>query len=451
MSIRPGAPETLVVVCSPNLGILDNWLPVVVTASERPARPRVVLVVPHRSTVLRIDPDDTVVALTDSVVDEVLFRRVDGGFAAAPSLVEAQRLASSERLATLARRATDSLARRLAGRGPSEAAPSGALRWLLRALRPRALRRPDVDPAERIGPRAMLCYDVYVHLDTPSLEALAAIGPLPRASLHHGVDIVRPDPRLRAVPDDRGLDVAVNLFSELERPGYLDRHGLDGPNVRVTGVPRHERGWVERVVATSRERHEVPWDDVVFVISRPGGPSYLPTERKVTALAAIHRVACEERGLRLVVKLHPKEVDDGTIGRGLPAEAEGRSWMRVRAHPFHIAQHALLAVGFWSGVLADMVALGVPAIEYLDVRGLPEHDRPGITRDARGRPVFTSLREHGLVLPADDPDEFAAHVERILEDRATVLAEQRAAHARVLHPAEGSIGRVLDGLGLTAR
>jgi hypothetical protein len=443
--------DVLTVVCSPNLGILDNWLPVVTAAKERDPALRVVLVVPHRSTVLLVDPDDTLVALTDAVVDEVLFRTVDGGVVVARSLVEARRLARSERLGTLAQRLIDSVAWRIARRRPSDHPTSGPLRALVRLLRPRALRGADVDPAVRIGSHPMLCYDVYVHLDEPSRWFLAALGPVPRASIHHGLDIVRPDERLRAVPSDPALDVAVSLFSELERPGYLDRHGLSGPAVRVVGVPRHERAWVERVVATSSARHRIDWDDVVFVVSRPGGPSYLPAERKVAALAAIHRIACEERGLRLVVKLHPKETDDGTIGRGLPAADEGATWMRVRAHPFHVARHALVAVGFWSGVLADMVALGVPAIEYLDVRGLPEHDRPGVELDARGRPVFTSLRAHGLVLPADDADEFAAHLDRVLADRAGVLAEQRSAHARVLHPAEGAIDRALGGLGIAPR
>jgi hypothetical protein len=43
------------------------------------------------------------------------------------------------------------------------------------------------------------------------------------------------------------------------------------------------------------------------------------------------------------------------------------------------------------------------------------------------------------------------HLDRVLADRAGVLAEQRAAHARVLHPAEGAIDRVLGGLGLAPR
>lgn len=444
-----GAPRTLVVVCAPNLGILDNWLPVVVTAHDRDPTLRVVLAVPHRATIVGVDPDDTVVRLTDDVVDEVLFPTLDGAIVSAPSLRAAHHAARGERVGVTALRLAASIAWRLGRRRLGR--PSGALRALLRALRPRSLRHADVDPAERVGRDAALCYDVYVHLDRASREFVTALGPLPRSSLHHGVDVVRADAHLRALPDDPERDVAVNLFAEAERPGYLARHGLEGPAVRVVGVPRHDPAWMERVIERSRGLHGLDWDDVVFVISRPAGQSYLPMARKVAALAAIHRVACEDRGLRLLVRLHPKEGDDGTIGRGLPTAGEGATWMRSRAHPFHIARHALLGVGFWSGVLTDLVALGVPAIEYLDVRGLPEHDRPDTPRDARGRPIFTSLRAHGLVLPADDPDEFAAHVDRVLTDRAAVVAEQRAAHARVLHPPEGAIERVLDGLGLGER
>lgn len=431
----PARPRTLVLIVAPSLGSLDSWLPVVSARRERDRSTRIVAVVPERRTILAVDPDDTMVRLAEALVDDVLAPTVDGGWVRADGFVAARDLIGSERLASGVARVLGALARQVLRR-PSRGGPPRGTSAILRALRPRATRRADVSPAELIGTEAMVCYDVHVHRHPASAAVLAELGDLPRASLHHGIDLVRDDgrrfPLVRA-----DLDVAVGLFSELERPAYRTVHGLDDAVLHVVGIPRHDPEWMERVIATSRERHHVPAEDAVFVISRPAGSSYLPAERKVAALAALHRVVCEERGLPLVVKLHPKEGDDGTLARGLPRSGEGRSWHRVRAHPFHIARHALAAVAFHSGVLIDMVALGVPAIELIDVRGLAEHDRPGTPRDARGRPMHSALRAHGLVLPADDGDDLAVALDGILTDRAAVVARLRRAYDATF-PAPGS-------------
>lgn len=431
----PARPRTLVLVVAPSLGSLDSWLPVVSANRDRDPDTRIVAVVPERRTIVAVDPDDTMVRLADGLVDSVLAPTVDGGWVRADGFVAARDLVGRERLASGVARVLGALSRRFLGRRPLVGTPPRT-RAILRALRPRATRRADVRLAEHIGAGAMVCYDVHVHRHPASAAVLAELGDLPRASLHHGIDLVRDDgrrfPLVRA-----DLDVAVGLFSELERPAYRSVHGLDDAVLHVVGIPRHDREWMERVIAASRERHLVPVEDAVFVISRPAGSTYLPDERKVAALAALHRVVCEERGIPLVIKLHPKERDDGTLARGLPTSGEGRSWYRVRAHPFHIAQHALAAVAFHSGVLIDMVALGVPAIELIDVRGLVEHDRPGTQRDARGRPMHSALRAHGLVLPADDGDDLAVALDGILTDRVDAVARLRRAYDATF-PAPGS-------------
>jgi hypothetical protein len=139
-------------------------------------------------------------------------------------------------------------------------------------------------------------------------------------------------------------------------------------------------------------------------------------------------------------------MEDGTLAEALPADEQGVSWSISRAHPFHLAQHSRLAVTFLSGVSVDLVAMGVPVIELLDVRGLAGLDRPGSPHDDRGRPLFGPYRRDGLVIPADDLDDLRAAFTRVLADRTGTLETLASAHRSVFAAPEGAIPRIVADL-----
>ena len=437
-------PATLVVLAAPSLGILDNWLPVMAAARERYPDWRITVVVPERGTLREVRVDDTVVGLVDELCDDVIVPAADGGWLRFAGLAEARAATDAERRGERALAALAAAAWRLRRRR-LDVVPR-ALRPALRPLRPRSLRGAATSLRSAIGPSPRLCYDVYVHLKPSTRPVLAALGDAPRFSLHHGIDvIVRPSSA--AVPTDAPrLERRVYLHADVERTVYATAHGVPDAAMRVVGVPRHAPWWVDRVVAASEARHTVPWDDAVLVVSRPAGSSYLPTDRKEAALRALHRVVVGELGLRLVIKPHPKEGDDGTVARALPAAEEGVTWMRSGAHPFHLARRSVAAVAFHSGVVVDLVMLGTPVVELIDVRGLPRHDVPDAVRDARGRPMFSAFRQRGMVLPADDADDLRLQLRRCRDDRDAVVAELRSAVTAVFPPVPGAIAGIVADL-----
>lgn len=434
--------ERLVVLASPGLGILDNWLPPLAAARERRPDLEIVVVVPERATLLDVDPDDTVVALVDGLVDRVVVPTADGGWVAQPTLAAAGRAAASERAAVAALRVLAAVGRRLGRRVDPSRPPLTAL---LRGLRPAALRVRDVDLATLGGPKTRVCYDVYVHRKPAARRVLVALGDAPRSSLHHGIDLVAPSAKDIASPEPH-LEARASLYSASECDVYVARYGVPPDRLHVDGVPRSDASWVARVVAASAARHVIPDPGYVLVVSRPAGSSYLPWERKVRALRDLHRVVCEERGLRLVIKPHPKEGDDGTLAAALPAAGEGITWQRSAAHPFHLAAGAHAAVAFHSGLVVDLVDLGLPVIELIDVRGLAAHDGPDAVRDARGRPAFSAFRRAGMVLAAEDADDLRAHLDRIEDDRAGTTTALRAARDAAFARVPGAIDRIVDDL-----
>ncbi len=436
------AARRLVVLASPGLGILDNWLPIVAAARARRPDLEVVVVVPERATLLDVDPDDTVVRLVDEVVDLVIVPAVDGGWVGHPSLVAARMAADAERPAAAVLGLVAGVGRRL-GRPVDPARPP--LVGALRRLRPDVLRGDAFALGPLGGPEARVCYDVYVHRKPSARRALVELGDAPRWSLHHGIDLVAPSSKDVASPEPH-LEARASLSAAAERDVYVDRYGVPADRTHVDGVPRSDPAWVTRVVAASAARHPTPAPGYVLVVSRPAGSSYLPRDRKVRALADLHRVVCVERGLRLVVKPHPKEGDDGTLAAALPPRSEGVTWERSGAHPFHLAAGAEAAVAFHSGLVVDLVDLGVPVIELIDVRGLPAHDGPDAVRDARGRPMFSAFRRAGMVLPAEEADDLRAHLDRIAADRTGTVLALRAARDAAFARVPDAIGRITTDL-----
>jgi hypothetical protein len=431
----------VVVLCSPSLGILDNWLPVLHAARRDHPSWRIRAVIPATQTVMDVVEDDTVVRLADEILDEVVFRAADGRLLRARSLVEARRIAGSRPLLGVLTRGAAALERRAGGTVPGRVAAR-----MVRAVAGLAAgrRRRRVPLATLRMPQTVLCYDVYVSDKPACRDVLTALAGTPRYSIHHGVNVVEPYPHPVRRPDRS--PVVAYLYAAAEREAYRVNHGLDDGALRVVGVPRHEQAWMEHVIAASERRHDLAWDDAVFLISRPGGSSYLPDDRRRQALRDIHRVVCEENGLRLVVKPHPKEGHLRALASAFPSDTHGHTWTLSRAHPFHIGARSRFAVSFLSGVAIDLIPLGVPTVERLDVRGLPGHDGPDALRDERGRPAYSYFRRHGLVLPADDVDDLRAQVQRILADREQVVAQVQAAYAGVFAPPEGAIGRIVSDL-----
>lgn len=432
--------DRLVVIASPGLGILDNWLPVLAAARGRRPDLEVVVVVPERATLREFEPSDTVVRLVDGLADRVLVPAVDGGWVGHPTLTAAAAGTRAERRAERVLRLMTAVGRRT-GRPVDPLRPP--LPRLLRTLRPAVLRGVDADPAVLGGPTARVCYDVYVHRKPAARRVIADLGRAPRLSLHHGIDIVVPSVR-DVASDAPDLEVRAYLYADAERSVYADRYGVPAAAHRIVGVPRSDPAWAARVVAASADLHPTPDPGYVMLVSRPAGSSYLPWDRKVRALRDLHRTVCEERGLRLVVKPHPKEGEDGTLAAALPPDGEGVTWERSFAHPFHLAQGALAAVAFHSGVVVDLVDLGVPVIELIDVRGLAPHDGPAAVRDAAGLPMFSAFRRAGMILPAEDAEGLRRQLDRIAADRDGVVAALRAARAATFARVPDAVDRIVD-------
>jgi hypothetical protein len=431
-------------VCSPSLGILDNWLPVLCELRRRADNVDIVCVIPRAHTVDEVDPTNVLCTLADGVVSRVIFRSYSDAWISAPTLSD------SKRMNVMGFR--ERLARRISRNLPNRGAARSAGHLIAKALRlgsPRAAGTVTLESA-LAGTRAVL-YDVYEERKGYNRELMTTLGGVPRFSICHGIDVktVAGESLPPTQPLARG-EIIAYLFSDLERNYYLQRFGVADSAVKVVGVPRHAAAWIQTVIGRSRPASAELGDGFIFVISRPGTTAYFPRERKRAAIEDIRRLAFDSLGLKVVVKLHPKEHPEGLYEEVFGEESYGVRWTYSNLHPFVLGERCQFAITFFSGVATDMLALNTPVIERLDLRGIPEYDNPDSLRSETGEPVF-SYRRLGLVLGASDYAELERHAEAVIRNRRDVVnalgATYRSTFPVVEDVSGGIVQDVLSRIG----
>ena len=375
-------------LCGPGIGILDSWLPVLTKLKQSLPKAEFVCCFSKGNNIEHIHPREITITLAEKIFDSALVCLPSGLWVWSHSLLALpMRYAASRQEQFLI-----GIIKRLVSRR--------WLKWLckplqgkLKNIQRRRYARDLVALKDLATANAMLLYDVYEETKAYNRSFLRHLDQVAKFSLCHGIDINQ-DPIVKRYLHSRRQDrLQAYLFSAEEIPYYQGTYALSDKQLQVVGVPRHDPSWVEYLC--SQVQLDFSWDNCVLLISRPALP-YLPFERKRQQLKNIKKIIIDELGLKLVVKRHPKEAASPVFAEIFGEENLGVTWCYANAHPMVIAKQSRFAITFYSGVAVDMLYLGVPVIEYLDLRGLPEYDTASALRDDKGEPVF-SYRHLGLV------------------------------------------------------
>jgi hypothetical protein len=415
--VRAHAPDgpTLCFVCSPSLGILDNWLPVLWNLRKASSRITLVCVLPRPRSVDELDLSNVLVVLAGTVFDRVMFRSHAGNWLSTPTFPEAvalHRLGRGEAV-------WHNVANRLQA-GRLTAPASRALRRGLELLERCGRARADavVRPEAVLEPVRAVLYDITEELKDYNADVMRCLDGVPRFSLLHGIELKSPTagPQQSYELTSIRASATAYLFSDLERDLY--RHGRD-MTLRVVGIPRHEPQWMQTIIEHGSAAAAELGEGFVFVISKPVNKRYLFRERKRQALEHVRRLA-SELGRKVVIKRHPKEHADGLCEDVFGREAYGERWAYSNLHPFVLGTRCAFAISLRSSVVLDMIAVGTPVIELVDLRGIPRYDHADAPRDEQGEPVL-GYRYWGLVLGASEYGRLKRHAEEILEARDRVV------------------------------
>ena len=424
----------IVLLCGPIVGLLDNWLPVVARIRALDAAIRLTCLFPNQRIMEQLRENPVLLKLADSVFDE---------FALVVSDRMLLRSTSCEKLLNIASggpgfRVVAGLARRSAKFGGGMLA--GRIWRMFGLLAGAGVETRKI--SDLAWARALL-FDIREIEKSYCEHLLLAMKRLPAYSVAHGLGAI-PASRLEAsaaVPMSEPMEKFVRtrvrafLHSTEQADVYRQKYRLRDDQMEMTGILRHEKSWLERLRESSDDLPVQFAEGFVFLVSRPA-TGVLPPERKRRSLE--HLADCIQRlgPQRIVVKRHPKEADENCFAAVFGEENYGKTWIYSRNHPLDLGMRCTFAFAFCSGIVADMAWLGVPAIEYLDLRGIPEYDNVDSFRDASGNPVL-EFRFNELAMGVQDHDSLERAIIRIKNSREQVIAELRGAYQRIFPVVEG--------------
>lgn len=206
------------------------------------------------------------------------------------------------------------------------------------------------------------------------------------------------------------------LFSKNEISFYKELYNLKEEQIKVYGIPKHEKQWIENFEVNNIETNK----KYIFIISRPTN-EFITIGRRIKFLKMIKKIAIKYK-LELVVKLHPRELTNRLYEKVFDSNGEKVKWRLSYKHPYSLGKKCEFAISYYSGVPVDLINLGVPTIELSDFRGIAGDDHKLSMRNSRGEAV-REYRYLNLVLGATSEDEFEKHVKNILYNKNKVVKD----------------------------
>ena len=292
-------------------------------------------------------------------------------------------------------------------------------------------------------------YDMHVHIKSYNYDLMKAVEGVKKYSICHGLGVLNQTKGRSKIANEDTSNITAYLYSEHEREHYKGVFGLSDANLQIVGVPRHSSSWMKFILEHEKGISGEIGEGFIFVISRPILFKFLSRKAKRKSLEYIWRLG-DELNKKIVVKLHPKEKIDGLCEEVFGKSHYGERWFYSNSHPFVLGQKSAFAISFHSGVPIDLIPLGVPTIELLDLRGVPEDYNKGALRDQNGSPA-SSYRYNGLVLGANDYYDLKFQAERIMNDRVSILNQLRVQYNKFVAKIENADVLVADQImaGLT--
>lgn len=352
---------TFFFLCHPDLGILDNWLPVIYNIKKKFKSSKLVMILPKSSVVTRLGLDNVIYKIADQIFDEIIVRAPSG------VLLRENSLSASYSDSTYLKflfRLLSIYEERVKKISFFKIIVEFFLK-IYRWISVLANRESVVNMADVVSKKDVLLYDIHVENHELLNDILPAFYKCYRFSIDHGVIARIENSKIKKIVNTTNLKVF--LFSDFfQRKYYREKYALSDQNLSVVGILKHDENWITLIKKQSlRLPDNFNGDDTVILFSRAIS-SYLRRDRKEQSVRDIKKVVIDELGMKLVIKTHPKEFRDTTFDKILGKENYGKNWIYSDLHPFVLGDGKKITISFYTGIAFDMNRIGVACIEYFN-------------------------------------------------------------------------------------
>ncbi len=407
--------NTIYFICSPSLGILDNWLPVIHKLRDKYPNAELVCVITKSTNAELIDTSNILIRISEKLFDSIIYKSNSGCWFKSKSFFDAKKANTPflyERFLLISQR--------VCLKSTITASLSSFISLFYR-FHDLLSQQRKISLSKLGGKRDVVLYDIYEETKEYNRDLLNCFKGAPKFSIGHGgINVEQKTIENRTIDQSNGClnEVSAFLFSKNEKSFYKNIYSLESSDIHIMGFARHNEKWISYLNSIDSEQKNQSWDNYIFIISRPLS-EYFTLDRKIQAIKDIKELAFNNLALRLVIKLHPKEQDYKIYENVLGKDTYETQWRFSNDHPFLLSKKCIFAIAFFSGVVIDMAALKVPAIEFLNMRGLKKFDNENSLRDESGEPVL-EYRYSGIVLGASDYEQLSNQATHVMENRTII-------------------------------
>ena len=392
--------RTVYFLCSPNIGLMDNWLPVIYILKKINSNFNYVLILSHSRNIPSISFDNATIRIAEDVFDFVILHSPSGIWIKVDSI---KHLVKNNfnvwKLLEFSLRVSNKI--KLLN------SIFLFLKNIVSLLDKIKYKANVLNIESVILKDDLLLYDIHTYLDPIDYEVISKFNNSLRFSMSHGISfndstmsskgIIK---KINLTGDTKKLKIL--LFSEmLGYEYYLKQYSITQKNFIIAGIPRHDQIWIDKIQSLSDPIPTNFNDEAsIFLASRPIC-SYIPRERKVKVFKDIKSVIIDQLNMKVIVKMHPKELNDRICEDIFGKEEYGKTWIYSNLHPYVLAKGKRLSIAFNSAISFDMLRLGVPCIEYINLEGIPNMNS------------YTEYARNGVVIAVDNYKDFKFQVNKV--------------------------------------
>lgn len=399
--------KKIFVMCFPHIGTLDNWLPIVNSVKNIQNEADITLLIPDTSILKAFHRDNAIVSISDNIFDKVFIYAYDETWVKYQSVFDSIKHYKNNHKKLILHDALMCLS-------------SNKIFSYLLVLPIFFLRKNIYKKVSKfkfkdfyLSNKDVLFYDVHVHGNCKTMSILQLFENNIKYSLPHALNTLTFDkldpPRFYKI--NKKDNVRIYAHAEFQRKYYDIKYGINLNKVHVVGIPRHDYSWINFVQNNSHILKKGFDKNTILILSRNVLKQHLLFIEKLKSVKNIKRIFIDNLGMKVVIKAHPNENHKTIIGRRLEniyedifgLENYGKTWIYSNLHVFSLGQNAKLAISFNTGVVLDLIAMGVPCVEYIESTNNYERSA-------------TEYSKYGFIDRVSNIDELSVFVDKWIED-----------------------------------
>jgi hypothetical protein len=405
-------------LCSPSLGIIDTWLPIIHSIYQKNGKEfTYILIIPRTPDVRKVDFNSVILKIADVIFDKVIFRLDSGLWVESDSIFNSKKHIDSISKQSYFFKSLKFVSRK------------NLLLNYLFLIYLRIIKIIDKVRYQSIyfeissiaNKKSILFYDFTKSSKAYNSEVIRYLENSKKFSIYHGGPGTTFNKISKKANSSQKFkkNLRVYLFSKKEKDYYINAYGLDDKQFFVSnGVPKYDRFWLDKIDSYYPKLDDEFYNSKQFVLllSRPSELPLFTSKEREEAIRDIKKVVIDTLGLRLVIKLHPKEESSDIYEKILDKSEYGNSWIFSDKYHMLLGEKSKFVIVFYSGTVIDMIRIGVPSIEYLDIskneKRLGEHfeyykiyRNLGFTYGASNYSQLKQLAEKIISNPSSAKDE----------------------------------------------